>query len=81
MDYEILYQLERGTKHFYKGVETSPYHVGFKNFEVKPRRKNPNRTISDSSGLLQMVSISDSGGLELLQMVSEPDTGLCQRGH
>ena len=35
----------------------------FKNLEGKPKRESPKRTISVS------------GGLGLLQMVSEPDTG------
>ena len=37
----------------------------FKNLEGKPERKSPKRTISAS------------GGLGLLQMVSEPDTERC----
>ena len=49
----------------YKGVETSLYKTSFKNLEGKPEWENPKRTISAS------------GGLGLLQMVSEPDTRQC----
>ena len=48
---------------FYKGVETSPYVL--KNLEGKPEKENLKKTIFAS------------GGLELLQMVLEPDTGRC----
>ncbi|KAG7033927.1 Cysteine-rich receptor-like protein kinase 10, partial [Cucurbita argyrosperma subsp. argyrosperma] len=41
------------------------YKTRFKNLEGKPKRENPKRTISVSSGLW------------LLQMVLEPDTGQC----
>ena len=50
---------------FYKGVETFPFQTRFKNREGKLGRKNPKRTISTS------------GGLRPLQIVSEPDTGRC----
>ena len=49
----------------YKGVETSLYQTCFKNLEGKPERKSPKRTISVS------------GGLGMLQMVSEPVIGRC----
>ena len=49
----------------YKGVEISLYHTYFKNLEGKPERESPKRTISAS------------GGLEQLQMISEPDTKRC----
>ena len=54
---------ERNT--LYKGVETSPWQTRFKNLEGKLERKSPKKTIFAS------------GGLGLLQMVSEPDTGRC----
>ena len=40
---------------FYKGVETSPYEMRFKNLEGKPGRRSPKRSIStsDELGLLQ----------------------------
>ena len=47
----------------YMGVETSPYQTRFKNLEGKLERESSKRTISAS------------GGLGLLQMVSEPNTG------
>ena len=46
----------------YKSVETSLYQMRFKNLEGKFERKSPKRTISAS------------GGLRLLQMISEPNT-------
>ena len=49
----------------YKSVETSPSQTHFKNLEGKPERESPKRTISAN------------GGLGLLQLVSEPDTGRC----
>ena len=49
----------------YKGVETSPQQMCFKNLEEKPEKESPKRIISAS------------GELGLLQMVSEPDTGQC----
>ena len=51
----------------YKGVETSPWQMCFKNFKGKPERESPKRTISASGGL----------GPGLLQMVSEPDIVRC----
>ena len=52
----------------YKGVETSLLQTHFENAEGKPKRKNPKKTISAS------------GRLWLLQMVSEPDTERCAKG-
>ena len=49
----------------YKDVETSPWQTHFKKLERKPERDSPKRTISVR------------GGLGLLQIVSEPDTGRC----
>ena len=49
----------------HKSVETFTYQTRFKNFEGKSERENPERIISAD------------GGLGLLQMVSEPDTGRC----
>ena len=48
----------------------------FKNLEGNPERESPKKTIFVSGGLeqLQMVSEPDTG---LLQMVSEPDTRQC----
>ena len=46
-------------------MKTSPNETCFKNLEGKLERKSLKRTISVS------------GRLELLQMVSEPDTGRC----
>ena len=40
---------ERNT--LYKGVETSPEQIRFKNFEGKPERENPMRIITASGGL------------------------------
>ena len=65
----------------YKGVETSSYHTGFKNLEVKPERESPKRTVfaSCGSGLLQMVSESNTG-----QCASEdvgPREGWIVRSH
>ena len=48
----------------YKGVETSPSQTCFKPCG-EARKEKPKKTISSS------------GGLGLLQMVSEPDTGQC----
>ena len=53
---------ERST--LYKNVETSPFQMRFKNLE-KPGKKSPK------------ITMSTSGGLGLLQMVSELDTGRC----
>ena len=47
---------------FYKGVETQ---MRFKNLEGKPERESLKRTISAS------------GGLGALQIVSKPNTGQC----
>ena len=47
----------------YDGVETSPQQTRFKNLEGKPERKNPKG------------AMFASGGLGLLQIVSESDIG------
>ena len=47
----------------YKGVEPSPSQTRFKNLEGKLKKERPKRTVSIS------------GGLGLLQIVLEPDTG------
>ena len=49
----------------YKGVKASPQQTCFRNLEKKPETESPNRTITAS------------GGLGLLQMVSEPGIGRC----
>ena len=51
----------------YKGVETSPSIRVLKTLRGSPKGKSPKRTIFGS------------GGLELLQMVSEPVTRRCAR--
>ena len=50
---------------FYKGIETSPSRTHFKNLERKPKRESAKKTVSAS------------GGLRLLQMVSKPGSGRC----
>ena len=55
----------RGERNTLKGVETSPQQTRFKNLEGKLERESPKRTVSTS------------GGLGLLQLVSEPDTERC----
>ena len=65
VDYEILHWLERERNIPYKGVETSPVRHVLKIVRLTMIRSRPKRTISAS------------GGLELLQMVSEPDIERC----
>ena len=60
----------------YKGVETSPYQICFKNFKGKPERENLKRIMSDSGelGLLQMVSESDT--MRCVSEKAEPPMGV-----
>ena len=62
---KIPHRLERGTKHSYKGVETSSQQTCFKTVRLTAIHNRPKQTISAS------------GRLELLQMVLEIDTGWC----
>ena len=65
VDCEILRRLERKQNISYKGVEPLSSRRVLITVRLTAIRNRPNRTIFASSGL------------ELLQMVSEPDTRLC----
>ena len=64
VDCEIPHQLQ-WNEIFFTKVWKPLSNMCFKNLEGKPERESPKKIISAS------------GGLVLLQMVSEPDTGRC----
>ena len=67
MDCEIPHRLERSTKYFYKGLKIYPQQTRYKNLGEKLESESTKSTMSIS------------GGFGLLQLVSEPDSGVLVR--